>query len=68
MTCPTPEKTKFTSERVAKRGLRALKHPHGVMHAYRCGGHWHIGHRNTFIDKDKPARRKRGRAKGRRRG
>lgn len=43
-TCPSPEKSKFTSERQAKAALRSIRHPHGQMQAYRCGAHWHIGH------------------------
>lgn len=48
MTCSTG-KREFGTERQAKRGLRALKNPLGVMHAYRCelgGEHWHLGHRS----------------------
>lgn len=60
--CPTPEKTKFRSERAAKAGLRAIKHPHGLMKAYRCGAHWHIGHGNLsrhMTPKTKKTRRNR---------
>lgn len=37
-------KTEFTSRRSARRALRSLRHPHGRMHVYKCGGHWHFGH------------------------
>lgn len=41
-------KTEFESERAAKRALRSIRSPHGRMHVYRCGGHWHIGHGNKI--------------------
>lgn len=44
MTCPNPEKAAFISERQAKRALRSIKHPQGLMRVYRCGSHWHLGH------------------------
>lgn len=60
MTCPTPEKTAFTSERAAKKGLRSIKNPQGWMHPYRCGGHWHLGHGSrTRAKKTKQGRRAR---------
>lgn len=46
MTCPYPTKTAFTSERQAKRALRALRNPQGRMHVYQCGDHHHLGHRD----------------------
>ena len=48
--CPTPTKTEFPSEHQAKRALRSIKNPHGVMHPYRCGNHWHLGH-NDRVDR-----------------
>lgn len=53
--CPTPDKTRYSSERAAKAGLRAIRHPHGPMKAYRCGAHWHIGHFHA-TSKKKPRR------------
>lgn len=49
MTCGSG-KTEFTSRRRAKAALHALRRPHGRMHVYRCGGHWHIGH-NDRLDR-----------------
>lgn len=42
--CPLfPDKVTFTSERQAKRAIRAIKHPLGSPRPYRCGAHWHLG-------------------------
>lgn len=62
--CPTPEKTTFKSERAAKAGLRAIKHPQGLLRPYRCGAHWHLGHTgrvktNRLIEKNKRKRERR---------
>lgn len=42
--CPDPGKHAFTSRRQAYTAMRRIRHPHGRMKVYRCGGHWHFGH------------------------
>lgn len=46
--CLFPDKVTYASERAAKKALRQIKNNGrggaGFLHAYRCGGHWHIGH------------------------
>lgn len=48
MSCPHPDKIAYQSEAAARAGIKSLKRTRreglGFMHAYRCGGHWHIGH------------------------
>lgn len=56
MTCPHPQKTKYASEKAAKRALRSIKNPQGLMHPYRCGNHVHLGH-FTPTKKSRKARR-----------
>ncbi len=44
--CPHhPDKKAFPSEGSAKRSLHGIRRPEGGrMKAYRCQGHWHLGH------------------------
>lgn len=45
--CPYPDKVPYRSERAAKAAMRSIvnhKRDGGEhIHAYRCGGHWHVG-------------------------
>lgn len=48
--CPYPSKTKYESKRAARIAIRTLYRHRansgpGRLHAYKCGGHWHVGHR-----------------------
>ncbi len=67
--CEIADKVSFGSERSAKQAARNLKNANRAgfdqdnLHAYRCGGHWHIGH--DYRGKKKTFR-KRSKMKGRR--
>lgn len=56
--CATPDKVAYTSKRAAKRALHGIPHPHGLLRAYFCGQHWHLGHGDA-LTVARPARQRR---------
>lgn len=46
--CDDAGKAIYVSEHAARDAVKGLKRARrdggGFMHAYRCGGHWHVGH------------------------
>lgn len=58
MPCANPEKVKYRSRGKANNTIRAFRNSHGRVHAYPCGGHWHIGHGDDLdVSKNRSARR-----------
>ena len=47
----------YPSERAARGAIKALKRNRrdgwGFLHAYRCGGHYHVGHGHKTHQKTK---------------
>lgn len=64
MTCPQPEKQRHASRRAAEKALVSLEAARGIdlgLRPYRCGDHWHLGHRHkglTFEKWDRKMRRR----------
>lgn len=46
--CEDEGKAIYVSEKAARGAIKGLKRARrdggGHLHAYRCGGHWHVGH------------------------
>lgn len=69
MTCLHPEKQRHPSWRAALKARDHLEANEGVdigLRPYRCGEHWHLGHRTkplTFAQWDRKMRRKKRGAK-----
>lgn len=47
--CEEAGKAKYASEHAARNAIKAIKRNRregwgAVLHAYRCGSHWHVGH------------------------
>lgn len=60
MTCPHPDKVKYRSEKAARAGVKAMRGKRDggePLHTYRCGDHWHVGHRTRERWHNKPGRR-----------
>lgn len=64
MTCDHPEKQRHTSRKAALKALASLEAKNGIdltLSPYRCGDHWHLGHRHkalTFEQWDRKMRRR----------
>lgn len=45
--CPRPDKQRFWTKELAERGMaRAARSAGGHgLNVYRCGDHWHFGHK-----------------------
>lgn len=47
--CPHPEKHRHRSLKAALRARESLERERGIdlaLRPYRCGDHWHIGHKS----------------------
>ena len=51
MTCPSPEKVPHRNFRAAIKARDALEAEKGIdiaLRPYRCGDHWHLGHKQKL--------------------
>lgn len=55
--CPYPEKKRYASKRAARRGRVGIYENRadggGQLVAFRCGDHWHVGHRSRESWRDR---------------